>query len=145
MEMAVRLLREILTENECVPLVIASGRGYHLWCRLDGRVENEKLYQFMLRAMAKALYGLHKIGLDHNRIKANFYPDPRTKNTVSLRLFGSNHMKNKVFSRVNTGVELLDEERSWEAFRDHMRTRTISREAFLIALKNITHDNESTS
>src|SRR6202522_3755787 len=91
MTLVVELLREILTGAGCEALVIASGRGYHLWCRLEAAVENERLYQFMVRSMAKALLGLHKQGFDHNKIKANFYPDPRARDVVSLRLFGSLH------------------------------------------------------
>ena len=44
---------------------------------------------------------------------------------MSLRLFGSDHAKNKVFSRVYTRDGLLDEEASWKAFEDHMREKTI--------------------
>jgi len=138
MELAVRLLRDILTGLGCEPLVVASGRGYHLWCRLAGRVENGKLYDLMLRAMARTLYGLHQEGLDHNKIKANFYPDPRIQNTVSLRLFGSEHTKNKVFSRVFTGDALLDEEASWSAFENHMNCKTMDERAFHAAFATIT-------
>jgi hypothetical protein len=130
MTLAVELLREILTEAGCEPLVIASGRGYHLWCRLAGAMENERLYQFMVRSMAKALLGLHKKGLDHNKIKANFYPDPRARNVVSLRLFGSVHVKNKVFSRVLTRGGLLEEEESWKAFEEYLSGKTIGLEGF---------------
>lgn len=130
MELTVRLLREILTGFGCEPLVIASGRGYHLWCRLDGPVDNARLYDFMLRTMARAFLGLHQQGYDHNKIKANFYSDPRSHNTVSLRLFGSDHAKNKVFSRILIGEELLDEAASWKAFELHLREHTISVERF---------------
>jgi hypothetical protein len=130
MARVVELLRDILTEAGCEPLIIASGRGYHLWCRLAAAVDNERLYQFMVRCMAKALLGLHKQGCDHNKIKANFYPDPRARNVVSLRLFGSMHVKNKVFSRVLTRERLLEEEESWVAFEEYLRERTIGVEGF---------------
>jgi hypothetical protein len=129
MGLGVELLRGILSGLGCEPLVIASGRGYHLWCRVAGAIENEQLYNLMLRAMAKTMLGLHRAGMDHNKIKANFYPDPRSRDIVSLRLFGSEHMKNRLFSRVLTGNGLLDEAGSWRAFEDYLRTRTISVEA----------------
>lgn len=135
MALVVELLREILTEAGCEPLVIASGRGYHLWCRLAAPVENERLYQFMVRSMAKALFGLHKQGLDHNKIKANFYPDPRARDVVSLRLFGSEHVKNKVFSKVLTQEGLLEEGESWEAFEEYLRRKTMEVEGFGRALE----------
>jgi hypothetical protein len=130
MELAVTLLRDILTNLGCEPLVIASGRGYHLWCRLAAPIENNRLYEVMLRSMAKALLGLHKNGFDHNKIKANFYPDPRIRDTVSLRLFGSEHVKTKLFSRVLSRDSLLDESTSWHAFENHMRDKTVSLETF---------------
>ncbi len=44
---------------------------------------------------------------------------------VSLRLFGSRHVKNKVFSRILTSQGLLDETASWECFADYLKHRTI--------------------
>src|SRR5580658_10689155 len=55
MEAAVRALRGHLTQLGCEPLVIASGRGFHLWCRLGAPVDNDLIYGFMLRSAAKAL------------------------------------------------------------------------------------------
>jgi hypothetical protein len=138
MEIAVTLLKEILTDLGCEPLVIASGRGYHLWCRLEAEVENAQLHNLMLRSMAKVMLGVHRKGFDYNRVKANFYPDPRTHNTVSLRLFGSEHMKNKVFSCVlaRDGL-LLDEAASWEAFEAHLRAKTINLPTFQRAYETI--------
>jgi len=130
MQCTVTLLRDILIGLGCEPLVIASGRGYHLWCRLEAPVDNQQLYEFMLRTMARAFLGLHQQGYDHNKIKANFYPDPRAHNTVSLRLFGSDHAKNKVFSRILTRDGLLDEDASWNAFDHHLREKTITIVAF---------------
>jgi len=130
MTLAVSLLREVLAGLGCEPLIVASGKGYHLWCRLDGAVSNEELYKFMLRTMAKALHGVYLKGLDHQRINARFYPDPRTVGKVSLRLFGSDHPYNKVFSRVLTRDGLLDEEGSWKAFEEHLRVKTIGGERF---------------
>jgi hypothetical protein len=137
MKLAMSLLRERLTALGCEPLVVASGRGYHLWCRLASAVENKRLHDFMLRLVAMALAGLHGKGLDYNNIKANFYPDPRIRNTVSLRLFGSDHARNKVFSRVLAQDVLLDEAASWDAFEHHLRHKTIAAGQFDAACKEV--------
>jgi hypothetical protein len=42
---------------------------------------------------------------------------------VSLRLFGSRHVKNKVFSRILAPQGLLDEAASWEFFADYLKNR----------------------
>jgi len=131
MTLAVGLLRDILTNAGCEPLVILSGKGYHLWCRLAAPAGNEELYNFMTRVMAKALYGLHQKGLDHNKINARFYPDSRTLDKISLRLFGSDHVKTKMFSRVLAPDGLLDEEASWHAFEKHLGAKAITG-AFLL-------------
>jgi hypothetical protein len=52
---------------------------------------------------------------------------------VSLRLFGSRHVKNKVFSRVLTPQGLLDESASWEFFADYLKYRTIAIARFQVA------------
>ena len=123
--LAIRLLREGLERAGCTPLILASGRGYHAWGRLDGPLENERLHAFMLRLAVEVAAGIHFAGLDRHKVKFNFYPDPRTQDTVSLRLFGSDHAKNKRFSRVLTPGGLLDEAASWKYFEDYRRNRTI--------------------
>jgi hypothetical protein len=130
MDLAVRTIRNQLIELGCEPLSIASGRGYHVWCRLDVAINNELLYQFMLRAAAKTMATLYKKGYDYQKIKFNFYPDTRIHKEVSLRLFGSEHAKNKVFSYVFTPDQLLDEAASWEYFESYMRNKTISEGKF---------------
>jgi hypothetical protein len=138
MALAIALLREMLAGAGCEPLVIASGRGYHCWCRLAAPVSNETLHKFMLGAMARTFYGLQQNGMDHRKIKANFYPDPRTQDTVSLRLFGTEHMNTKLFSQVLTRAGLLDEEGSWKAFEAHLRRHAISAEVFEAACASMT-------
>jgi hypothetical protein len=126
MELAIRSLRDLLGEAGCEPLVIASGRGYHAWCRLDARVSNERLYKLMVHVAARALERLQRTGHDPNKIKFNFYPDVRSYDIVSLRLFGSDHAKNKVFSRILTIDGLADEKRSWDCFEKYLASHTIS-------------------
>jgi hypothetical protein len=130
MEAAVGALRGLLESLGFSPLVLASGRGFHLWCRLAGPVENGRLHAFMIRLAAKTAASLHDRGLDHNLVKMNLYPDRRTGNVVSLRLFGSVHSKNGVFSRVLSDKGLLDERASWVAFEEHLGRGTTSLEAF---------------
>jgi hypothetical protein len=130
MEVAVGVLREHLERLGCAPLVVASGRGFHLWCRLEGPVDNDRLYEFMLRSAAKTVAAVHKGGHDHNRIKVNLYPDRRIRDVVSLRLFGSEHAKNRVFSRVLDRGGLLDEEASWARFERYLEHGSISLAGF---------------
>jgi hypothetical protein len=120
MEAAVEALRGFLESYGFSPLVLASGRGFHLWCRLAGPVENGRLHGLMIRLAAKTAARLHDRGLDHNLVKMNLYPDRRTSHVVSLRLFGSVHSKNGVFSRVLTRAGLLDEASSWAAFEEQL-------------------------
>jgi hypothetical protein len=133
MTSAVRILREKLQGLGCEPLVVASGRGYHLWGRLAGPVPNARLHDFMLRAAVATVAELHRQGGDRHRVKFNFYPDPRIQDVVSLRLFGSLHAKNRVFSRILTPDGLLDEAASWEYFAAYLKHKTIAVSQFAAA------------
>lgn len=133
MEFAIRTLRELLSDVGCEPLIIASGRGYHAWCRLGTRVENKRTYALMVKVAARALERLHKRGYAHDTIKFNFYPDVRIDDIVSLRLFGSDHAKNKVFSRILTPDGLLDESGSWDYFEHYLSSKTISEDVLRAA------------
>jgi len=135
--LAVRSLAALLTGLQCEPLVVASGRGYHVWCRLESAVANARLHEFMLHAAALALLAVHQQGLDPLKVKFNFYPDPRINDIVSLRLFGSEHAKNKVFSCILTPEGLLDEPASWEFFDNYLRSKTIGLPAFDKALASL--------
>jgi hypothetical protein len=84
----------------------------------------------MLTAAAGVLLILHENQLDPLQLKFNFYPDPRILDVVSLRLFGTEHAKNKVFSRVMTPEGLLDEQASWAYFQDHLKMKTITLRTF---------------
>ncbi|HEY4015292.1 MAG TPA: hypothetical protein VGM06_18235 [Polyangiaceae bacterium] len=127
-EVTVRALEGYLREVECEPLVVASGRGYHVWCRLGAPVENARLYEFLLPMAARALATV--TAFDHTHIKINLYPDVRLRNVVSLRLFGSLHAKTGVFSRVLGPDGLLDEAASWDRFADFVEKRAISTATF---------------
>jgi hypothetical protein len=131
MEIAVEVLRGLLVGMGIRPLVLASGRGFHVWCRLAGPVDNDRIYEFMLRVSAKTAARIHAEGHDHATVKINLYPDRRTRDIVSLRLFGSVHSKNGTFSRVATPGAILDEAGSWEAFAEHLQNGAADVGAFL--------------
>jgi hypothetical protein len=117
MERAVVFLRQLLQEAGFDPLVVSSGRGYHLWCRLDRAVPNARLQAFMIRLAARTLAHLHQAGFDGQKLKFNFYPDLRSIDVVSLRLFGTRHAKTGAFSHILGPTGPLDEEASWVHFR----------------------------
>ncbi|VBB06713.1 Hypothetical protein LUCI_1949 [Lucifera butyrica] len=127
---AAGLLTGYLEELDMKPLVTTSGRGYHFWTRLDEPVDNNQLYDFMLRMAARTLAGLHENGYDYNKIKLNMYPNNKIIHRSSLRLFGSEHVKNKIFSYIRTKTGIVNEEHSWQYFADYLINGTISRESF---------------
>jgi hypothetical protein len=127
MDLAIRTIRKLLIELGCEPLIIASGRGYHVWCRFDVAIDNELLYQFILRAAVKTMATLYMKGYDYHKINFNLYPYIGNHKEVSLRLFGSEHVTNKVFSHLFTPDQLLDEDTSWKYFESYMRNKTISK------------------
>jgi hypothetical protein len=130
MDYAARALRDLLGSLGCEPLILASGRGYHVWGRLAQAVDNDRLHEFLSRAAVQTLAQLHRGGFDYQKIKFNVYPDKRIRGVVSLRLFGSEHAKNRVFSKVCTPAGLLDETASWTYFENYLGSRTIPLEIF---------------
>jgi hypothetical protein len=136
-DVAVRALERYLRDVGCEPLVVASGRGHHVWCRLSGPVENARLYHFLLPMAARALASVRSAGYDHTHIKINLYPDVRLKNVVSLRLFGSQHAKTGMFSHILGPAGLLDEEASWDHFAHFVEKRAISAATFDDACRSV--------
>ncbi len=124
MSSALETLRTCLLGLECQPMIVASGRGYHVWLRLDEPMENRLLYDFMVATAARALLPLLVRGDNHRAVKFSFYPDINVIDDVSLRLFGSEHAKNKAFSHVFTPNGLLNEDDSWKYFEDFVRNKT---------------------
>ena len=127
-------LRTCLLGLGCEPLMVASGRGYHVWMRLDEPMENKMLYDLMVATAARALLPLLAGGEDHRAVKFSFYPDFNVVDGVSLRLFGSQHAKNNVFSHIFTPDGLLDENESWKYFEDFMQNKTTSTATIRAAL-----------
>lgn len=145
MSLALNALRACLLSLGCKPMIVASGRGYHVWLRLSDPVENSLLYDFMLRAAARALLPLLTSGYDHHAIKLSFYPDVKISDVVSLRLFGSEHAKSGVFSYVLSAQGLLDEAASWNAFEHFMRNETTSVATLGSALEQLLLDDSARS
>jgi hypothetical protein len=137
MGLAVRALREGLRDLRCEPLIVASGRGYHVWCRLSEPVENERLFRFLLPVAARALGSIDRAGYEHEHVKINLYPEVRYKNVVSLRVFGSRHAKTGMFSHVLGPDGLLDEEASWDCFAEFVRAHAISAATFDAACRSL--------
>jgi hypothetical protein len=135
MHLALDTLRACLLGLGCEPLIVASGRGYHVWLRLDEPLENTVLYNFMVATAARALLPLLDRGDDHRTVKFSFYPDINVIDAVSLRLFGSEHAKNKTFSHVFTQDGLLDEDDSWKSFEHFVRNKTTPTAAIRTALE----------
>ena len=133
MQFSVNSLIEYFEELGIKPLVVASGRGYHVWCRVDDAIENQLLSDFMMRMVAKTMAALHENGLDYRKVKFNMDPNHKNNNVLSLRLFGSEHIKNKVFSHVYTNLGLLDEDKSWDFFADYLVNKTLPQENFMKA------------
>ncbi len=113
---ALDTLRTCLADLGCEPLIVASGRGYHVWVRANEPVENTILYDFMVATAARALLPLMVRGDNHRVVKFSFYPDVNIVDEVSLRLFGTQHAKTKAFSHVVTPEGLLDVDASWQRF-----------------------------
>jgi hypothetical protein len=122
---ALEELTGLLRELGLVPLVLVSGRGYHLWLRFEEAIPNQQLFEFSIRVAAKTLRALHEGNLNYNKVKFSVYPNPQIIHTGSLRLFGSRHVQSKVFSHVLQDAELLDETASWSYFAAYLKEQTL--------------------
>lgn len=137
MQFSVKTVMQRLEALGIEPLVIASGRGYHVWCRVADAIENQILADFMLRILAETMAELHKNGYDYQKVKINMYPNCKDNNKQSLRLFGTEHLKNKVFGCIYTKSGLLNEDKSWEYFADYLKNKTLSQEQFMQAYNHL--------
>lgn len=133
MSLATKYLQQHLAKYGIEPLVIPSGRGYHHWCRFREPIANHLLFDFMVRISAKTLASLHINHYDYHAVKFNMSPNPKVVNVVSLRLFGSKHIKTGTFSCINTPNGVLGESASWDYFRGYLRNKTVSSQQFTLA------------
>ncbi|MEG6584189.1 hypothetical protein [Dendrosporobacter sp. 1207_IL3150] len=127
MRTAVQVIRKYLNEVGIEPLIINSGRGYHIHTRLDKPVSNEKIQKFMISVTARTQVTIKDLGMDVAKVIFNNYPGKDTR-IGSLRLFGSDHIKNQVFSHVCTKQGVLNERDSWIYFADYINKHTITEE-----------------
>lgn len=126
-------LRELGIE----PLVYISGRGYHMWVRIDKPIDNKKIDEFMNKITARTIATLEYNNINQNKVDINIYPGKQTTKAYSLRLFGSKHIKNDTFSMICTrenGIIDLGENYFWIQFEDYLNTKTITVEQFEKAL-----------
>lgn len=135
LDLAVLYLRQHFGEYGMEPLVLKSGRGYHLWCRLQAPAANAALYGFMVRIVAKTMASLHMSGHDYHAVKFNMGPNPRVIDTVSLRAFGSIHARTGMFSQVVTEGETLGEQASWACLARYVGEKEISSQQFANACR----------
>jgi hypothetical protein len=130
MSLLVRSLISSFSRFGVATLVVASGHGYHIWCRFTERIDNDHLFQWMLRSTANAIGEIYATDFDRDRIRAYLFPDPRVLRMASLRLFGTRHTTTGMFSRVFAKGELLDESDSWSVIQDYLAHRKVTRDRF---------------
>jgi hypothetical protein len=130
-ELAVDYLQQHLGKYGMETLSIKSGRGYHLWCRFERPIANQLLLDFMIRIASKTLASLQYSHHDYRTIKINMSPNPKFVKVLSLRAFGSRHIRTGSFSQIRTKDGVLDEEESWKYFSDYIKNKTISEQQFM--------------
>ena len=121
---------EYLRALNIEPLVILSGRGYHIWVRLAEPVYNKEIGFFIKNMKDRINDGLKINDLNFNDICISAYPQLHEKQTHSLRLFGSEHVKNKVFSHICTDGGTLNELDSWLYFEEFIKSKTTPIDVF---------------
>ena len=136
-ELAIDYLQQHLGEHGIEAVNVKSGRGYHVWCRFATPIANQLLLDFMIRISAKTLASLHYSHHDYRSIKINMSPNPRFVKIISLRAFGSRHIKTGLFSHIRTKDGVLNEEESWKYFSDYMKNKTVSEQQFLLAFNEM--------
>lgn len=137
MDLMVRFLTNLFSRLGIAHLIVASGRGYHLWCGFTEPISNEHLFRWMIRSVANAIGEIYPREADRGRIKANFFPDPRVLGMASLRLFGTKHATTGMFSHVIVDGQMLNESDSWKAFQDYTSRRRVSGQRFYESYANI--------
>lgn len=134
---AVDYLQQHLGKYGIETISVKSGRGYHQWCRLAKPIANQLLLDFMIRIAAKTLASLHYNNHDYRAIKINMNPNPQFVNNLSLRAFGSRHIKTGKFTHIETKEGALNEEDSWKHFSNYIINKTISKQQFKLAYDDL--------
>jgi len=139
-KIAALLLMQNLIKLEMFPLIIKSGRGYHMWCKIDEKIENTRLISFMNKLKQISIFNIKRDGFNTENVNCTLYPRVDT-NDISLRMFGSNHIDTGMFSSVVTEInkndKLLDMSESWDYFDWYINNRIITKTCFESAYKKI--------
>ncbi|MBP2659148.1 MAG: hypothetical protein H6Q69_2180 [Firmicutes bacterium] len=132
------IITKYLRKVNIEPLVVLSGRGYHLWCRMTEPVDNEVLADFILRVIVRTLATMENSGFDKKKVNISKYPHDNEQQNCSLRLFGSKHVKNQVFSHIFHPTQgALSEADSWAYFKEHMDNQSITPEHLTDAMEKL--------
>jgi len=134
------ILTGILVTLGIKPLVVVSGRGYHIWVKLEQPIDNDRIGLFMFTVCKRITWFLEQNSLKSDSVDIGRYPHGEEKQRNSLRLFGSRHVDTLQFSNVvdygyykdaNEGwYEILNEKKSWEYFERYLMKGQISVETF---------------
>lgn len=131
-ESAVQVLQQQLEQYGMRALAVRSGRGYHVWCRFEKPLANQLLLDFMIRISARTLATLHYLHYNYHAVKINMSPHPKYVDFLSLRAFGSRHIRTAFFSQIRTpDGRLLSEADSWQYFRYYLIHQTIAEQQFM--------------
>ncbi|MDQ7092932.1 hypothetical protein REC12_04970 [Desulfosporosinus sp. PR] len=132
-KIAALYMADSLLKVGIAPLILKSGHGYHFWCRNSVPVPNSKLQIFMSLIKKSTIQQMMLKGIETNDLQCTCYPRPNGKD-VSLRLFGSKHMRTGMFSSVVTRIDaedtILGEEDSWRYFDRYLREFTLAEKTF---------------
>ena len=134
------IIVDLLNFTGIEPLVYLSGRGYHIWVRVDEPIDNELIADFMeeIRIWTKIIQKERDV--DSTKVHISRYPNDNEQQTHSLRLFGSKHVKNQEFSCIRTkDGRVLDELYSWRYFNKYILDGTITKDQFMLAYDRIKH------
>lgn len=137
-DLAAGFLQQHLAEYGMAAVSIKSGRGYHLWCCFARPIANQLLLEFMIRISAQTLASLHYNKCDYHAVKINMSPNPKYVSSLSLRAFGSRHIRTGTFSHIKTPGGILNEAESWQYFADYIKNKTISEQQFMLAQAELT-------
>lgn len=139
------ILQACLDNYGIEPIILASGRGYHTWVRINENINNNCLCDFMAYIWAKTRLLQERMGMGR-KFDISLYPARNSTESNSLRIFGSEHIKNKIFSYViHPSKGILDEAESWRYFEHYMKNKTLAKEPFMAAYEKIKKLGEETA
>jgi hypothetical protein len=143
-KIAALFMADNLMKIGITPLIIKSGHGYHIWCRISDPVKNIRLQAFMTVLTNLIVSQMNEKGLETSDLQCTCYPRPNVSD-VSIRLFGSEHMKTGMFSSIITQINaedaILSEEESWSYFERYMNESTVTREHFEKVVDDLIKDS----